>query len=107
MADYPTLDTPLGRADQVLVNAAIALVSARHADSWRPVLLDAMGKALPRVTRHHPMVTPLAEAAGVYLKHAQTPSASEAIRARGDMDDALVQLACWRLGHLLDGDANG
>lgn len=100
----PDMNTPLRRADQVLVNASIALVSAWHAESWRPVLVQAIREALPRVTADHPMVAPLAEAARRYLDHVGT---KEGTTARIDMDRALVQLACWRLGHVLEGAQNG
>lgn len=115
----PDMDTPLSPADQVLVNAAIALVSAHHAASWRPVLVQAVRDVLPRVTAAHPMMAQLTDAAHRFVTYAHSDGSrldarrdlvnarAEMIRARGDMDRALVDIACWRLGHILESQSNG
>ena len=99
MADNPL---KLTKHDQVLINALMSLVLpiiARPEDQL--MQLAIIERVLPHVNRGHRYLEPLADWSDVLIQ-SKCERASQWHRATFQINEALANLAAWRLGLLLD-----
>ncbi|MES2667909.1 MAG: hypothetical protein V4712_17630 [Pseudomonadota bacterium] len=101
MADAPFR---LSLADQALINLCGYLGAQTMDDANTAVALDALAEVLPHVTRTHPLLAALAEAAGAI--HTAAPNRRKIgttwWAACLDLDRALAAIFFWRAGGALD-----
>ncbi len=75
--------------DQLLINLCGWLACTRFNDPNRAMMVAQAARAIPRVNHDHPLIGPLAEAAGQVIRHSDQPGAPDLARARLDLDAAL------------------